>query len=108
MTPNLPSIPLLKRVIAIDVDGSLVWSATRRKATVRGLFGTPPQIVIGWLSVDEDHARHALEHGQWPDDIGDRKEPHLRRGDWAMAWTMLDRNLERLEANASYEVVAIA
>lgn len=101
MTPNPPSIPLLKHLITTSADDHLVWASTGKRCVVRGLFGTPPQVVLGFLAVSEDDVRFALANDRWPDDIADRPEPHIRRGDWEFAWARFDRALQRAEEAAA-------
>ena len=97
---RLPDVTLLQHLL--DLEGTkIVWKATRRNATVPGLFGTPDPVVLGWCSLDARAVQHALVTGQWPDAALDRPEPHIRRGHFEMAWRLMSRNLKRLEIEAA-------
>ncbi len=90
----LLDIELLRSILDLDGD-EIVWRHTRRRATIPGLFGTPDQVLVGFVSIDAADCYHALVFNEWPAGADARPEPHIRRGYFEMAWHLMERNFQR-------------
>ncbi len=102
----LPNISLLRHLLVIE-NGGLLWSATRRSASVPQLFRpSEPLVVCGWFVMWENDVRHALTFGVWPDSALTRPEPTLLRREFKRANVLFERNNRRLELMAAKRQVA--
>ena len=94
---ELPNPTLVKHLLDLDEGTDVVWKATRRKASIPGLFATPPQTLIGFYAVDTADVAYLLKNGEWPVGADQRPEPHIHRAYFDMQWTLMQRNAARME-----------